>query len=431
MESLPIQLESSWRPYTSTASHASSQDEDWTLELLDERMAAVCHRSATEHRDFIREEMADFVESGFYAVLPYSAVRHLPGLRLSPWGWEERDRRARLVVDHTWFLINQHTLEDHQEAMQFGGALTTASSQDLPRRPCGPVYLAKYDIKDGFYRMMIRRAMHWPLTVILPNMMGKNKWWRSPRTDMGWINSPQLSAMSETACDIANARLYRRHSPPHRWNAWRQPMTPSYSDLPPILDGPFIRRRGIGRRPTRTGTARTGQLHDDLASARSERPAVADASTGAPSTGQRERTPPLSSDDPDDDITGLHPVESRAPAPRRTTASPSRQHSSTSSSTTSSPSPRNQHRLRTVRTLMHAIDEVLKAPVISRQIQGALSLSKLVKDGSWTSTQSFWVGSWTPSARPSSCHPTGRATPGCLQEPQGSSQQEILAEPPR
>jgi hypothetical protein len=34
------------------------------------------------------------------------------------------------------------------------------------------------------------------------------------------------------------------------------------------------------------------------------------------------------------------------------------------------------------------------AYVISRQIQGALSLSKLVKDGSWTSTQVLWVGSW-------------------------------------
>jgi hypothetical protein len=73
----PIQLESSWRPHQH-GSHASSRTR-LDLELLDERMAA-CHRSATEHRDFIREE-TDFVESGFYAVLPYSAVRHLPGLR--------------------------------------------------------------------------------------------------------------------------------------------------------------------------------------------------------------------------------------------------------------------------------------------------------------------------------------------------------------
>ena len=39
-------------------------DEDWSLELLDARMQEGCHRSATEHRDFIRGEMADFVRTG-------------------------------------------------------------------------------------------------------------------------------------------------------------------------------------------------------------------------------------------------------------------------------------------------------------------------------------------------------------------------------
>jgi hypothetical protein len=48
---------------------------------------------------------------------------------------------------------------DHQEAMQFGGA-STASCEIYHADPkYGPVYLAKYDIKDGFYRMMIRRAL--------------------------------------------------------------------------------------------------------------------------------------------------------------------------------------------------------------------------------------------------------------------------------
>jgi hypothetical protein len=191
------------------------------LELLDERMARGCHRSATEHRDFIREEMADFVESGFYAVLPYSAVRHLPGLRLSPLGIkEERDRRARLVVDHTWFLINQHTLEwTTKEAMQFGGALYRILAKIYHADPkYGPVYLAKYDIKDGFYRMMIRARDALALTVILPKYDGEEQMVAVPLVlTMGWINSPPtFCAMSETACDIANARLYRRHSPPHR-----------------------------------------------------------------------------------------------------------------------------------------------------------------------------------------------------------------------
>lgn len=120
-------------------------------------MARGCHRSANEHKAFIRDEMADFVESGFYAVLPYSKVRHLPGLRLSPLGIkEERDRRARLVVDHTWFLVNQNTLElTPKEAMQFGGALYRVLYRvHHADARYGPVYLAKFDVKDGYYRMI-------------------------------------------------------------------------------------------------------------------------------------------------------------------------------------------------------------------------------------------------------------------------------------
>ena len=49
----------------------------------------------------------------------------------------------------------------------------------------------------------------------------------------------------------------------------------------------------------------------------------------------------------------------------------------------------NNHRLRTVRRLlMHAVDEVLQAPTSEDdKFKEPLSLSKLVKDGSWTTTQ--------------------------------------------
>ena len=196
-------------------------DEDWSLELLDERMAHGCHRSANEHRDFIRGEMADFVDAGFYAVLPYSKVRHLPGLRLSPLGIkEERDRRARLVVDHTWFLVNKHTLEyTTKEAMQFGGALYRVLYQIYHADPkYGTTYLAKYDVKDGFYRVMIRPEHALAMTVILPTYEGEEPMVAVPLVlTMGWINSPPtFCAVTETACDIANDRMYRRYAPIHR-----------------------------------------------------------------------------------------------------------------------------------------------------------------------------------------------------------------------
>jgi len=34
---------------------------------------------------------------------------------------------------------------------------------------------------------------------------------------MGWVNSPPLfCSLTETICDLANVRMYRRHAPPHR-----------------------------------------------------------------------------------------------------------------------------------------------------------------------------------------------------------------------
>jgi hypothetical protein len=132
---------SSWRPYTSTGPMRPVRRR-LDLELLDERMARGCHRSATEHRDFIREEMADFVESGFY-VVPYPRYDTCLDSGYPLGIKEERDRRARLVVDHTWFLINQHTLEwTTKEAMQFGGALPHPAKIYHADPKYGPVYLA-------------------------------------------------------------------------------------------------------------------------------------------------------------------------------------------------------------------------------------------------------------------------------------------------
>jgi hypothetical protein len=52
--------------------------------------------------------MADMVEKGFWAVVPYTQVRHLPNLRLSPIGVvPQRDRRPRTIVDYTFSDVNE------------------------------------------------------------------------------------------------------------------------------------------------------------------------------------------------------------------------------------------------------------------------------------------------------------------------------------
>eukprot|EP00980_Cylindrotheca_fusiformis_P020657 scaffold7703_cov127-Cylindrotheca_fusiformis.AAC.6 len=44
------------------------------------------HKSSYEYQDFLREELADMVDSATWMVLPYSEVAQLPNLRISPMG---------------------------------------------------------------------------------------------------------------------------------------------------------------------------------------------------------------------------------------------------------------------------------------------------------------------------------------------------------
>ena len=200
---------------------ATMADGDWTAERLDECMERGCHKSATEHRAFVRDEMADNIEQGFWMVLRYDQVKDLPNLHLSPLGVkDERERRPCLVVDHTWFGVNDVTLpHTPKEAMQFGGTLPRILYKVRHSNPAfGPIYLAKYDISDGFYRMHLAPRDAPALATILPRYENEPQLVAIPlSTTMGWVNSPpEFCGASETAADVANSRLYRQHAVPHR-----------------------------------------------------------------------------------------------------------------------------------------------------------------------------------------------------------------------
>ena len=76
-----------------------------------------------------------------------------------------------MLVDHTWFGVNEHTvMELPPEVMQFGGALPRIlwllwhADPDL-----GPIYLAKFDIADGFYRLFLYPDDATKLAVLMPS----------------------------------------------------------------------------------------------------------------------------------------------------------------------------------------------------------------------------------------------------------------------
>lgn len=216
--------------------------EPWSESQKDACILRGCHKSAKDHSRFLREEMAEFVESKFWAVLPYSVIRHLP-LMLSPAAVkDERDRKPRLIIDHSWPWLGWPSVNDvtiphaPPEAMQFGRALERILFDVRHANPkFGPVRLAKHDLKDGFYRMFFEPQGCLRLAVVLPRYEGEEQLIAIPLAcTMGWTQSPPtFSTMSETTCDIANMAIRKGDKPEsmHRL----EPMAATMDDLSPSM----------------------------------------------------------------------------------------------------------------------------------------------------------------------------------------------------
>jgi hypothetical protein len=184
----------------------------WSSERRTQALARGPHKSSQREREFVSEEMLDFCRQGYWLVLPYAEVAGWPHLRISPLGVvPRRDRRPRLIADYSYSTVNKETIQlAPKEAMQFGrtlqGVFTTIVHAD-PRY--GPVYLAKIDVADGFYRVWIQMDDVPRLGVALPSAPGSPPLLAFPSAlPMGWVESaPYFTVLTETACDLANTAL--------------------------------------------------------------------------------------------------------------------------------------------------------------------------------------------------------------------------------
>ena len=157
---------------------AQTSSPPWSEDTKDSYVERGCHRSANEHAEFLRDEMSEFIDSRFWVVLPYSLVCDTPQLQLSPAAVkEERERRPRLLCDHSWYPVNETTCPHAPpEAMQFGGALHRVMAKIRHANPShGPVHLCKYDIKDGYYRMFLNANDCPRLSIILARYEGEEQ----------------------------------------------------------------------------------------------------------------------------------------------------------------------------------------------------------------------------------------------------------------
>ena len=256
----------------------------WKLEVLEQRLKRGSHKSCDANLDFLRKEMLDFVKKGFWTVLPFSELskkfkegtRYLRDLRLSPMGViPQRERRPRLIVDYSFYDVNQETLQlGPRDAMQFGRALERVLYQVRHANPrFGPVYLGKVDLADGFCRVWVSPGAIPKLAVALPVYQGEEPMVALPFSlPMGWMDSvPWFCTPTETVADIANSTPTNVHMPPHPLEqladtpppAKREDLTPATTGVRTTIDNPRISTAPPVLRPFRKPTKFTDIFIDD------------------------------------------------------------------------------------------------------------------------------------------------------------------------
>jgi hypothetical protein len=227
----------------STGAPANLSSDQWTEAQRDAAAQRGPHKGTNEHIEFMHTEFFDMISAGQWLVLPYRTVRQLPNLRLSPTGVvPQRDRRPRPIVDYTFSAVNDATLSQAPDSIQFGAALLRFL-QRLERADTrrGTIKLAKTDISDAFMRVWISLETIPCLGAILPSYPDEEPLIAFPMIlPMGWVDSPNyLCAVTETIADLANARFATNDlSPPtHRLNATARTLPEPLPSSPTTFHG--------------------------------------------------------------------------------------------------------------------------------------------------------------------------------------------------
>ena len=218
----------------------------WTIAAHNEAMKCRAHSSANDHKEFLRDELADMVKAGHWLVLPYSTVQHAPDLPISSLGVvPQRDCRPRPIIDYTFSGVNEATVKlARPESMQFGKALDRIIQKAADANPLhGTVNLSKYDLADAFMRVGLSPSVILKLAMaVLMTSPDDDPLIAVPMVlPMGWMESPPtFCTVTETIADLANAKIAQGYIPApyhhHKAVANTIPETPTMTEC--LQDSP-------------------------------------------------------------------------------------------------------------------------------------------------------------------------------------------------
>jgi hypothetical protein len=197
----------------------------WTKQQMREAVERGPHVSALDPEAIAQmaEEVADKVRIGQARLVSWDEIKDNPPpeLKISPLAMiPHKSRRFRAILDLSFRLrlecgdmlksVNESTtLSAPAGAIdQLGHTLQRVihAMAEADLRGDEKVFMAKYDIKDGFWRLNCQKGEEWNFAYVLPQEEGKPVKLVVPTSlQMGWVESPPyFGAASETARDLAS-----------------------------------------------------------------------------------------------------------------------------------------------------------------------------------------------------------------------------------
>jgi len=169
-------------------------------------------------------EVEDKVKEGFAKVVYLDSIDHLLGsnewaqLKISPLAMvPHKSRKFRTILDLSFSLkvfgmeipsVNEATyITAPQQSMRNLGLVLPRLIAAVAAAPAHErdMFFSKLDIKDGFWRMIVKHGQHLNFAYVLPDVPGARIRLVIPYSlQMGWTESPSFfCSVTETARDMA------------------------------------------------------------------------------------------------------------------------------------------------------------------------------------------------------------------------------------
>ena len=230
---------------------------NWTREMIEEAIERGPHVSATspEAIEYFKSEIEQKVAAGQAKVVEWDSIKDNipPELKISPLALVPHKSRAfRAILDLSFRLrlksggvvpsVNETSEKAAPKAAceQLGHVLNRIIHAFAEAEEDAKIFMAKFDIKDGFWRLDCAEGEEWNFAYVMPQEEGQPVRLVVPTSlQMGWIESPPyFCTASETGRDVAEdyAETPIGSLPEHKFESYTAGGS-DYNELPAVSDG--------------------------------------------------------------------------------------------------------------------------------------------------------------------------------------------------